>query len=115
MTTDPIADFLIRLQNASRIGKSETVVPFSQMKLSLAEVLAKEGYIGDVSRKKDARAFSVSLRYGANGRPAISGSKRISKPSSRMYLGVHDIRLVKHGHGLLVLSTPQGVMSGKEA
>jgi small subunit ribosomal protein S8 len=84
------------------------------MTRAVAEVLAREGYIGSLDTSKKERMFTVSLPY-KNGRPTMSGMKRISKPSRRMYMGVHDIKPVKHGHGLLVLSTPQGVMSGKEA
>lgn len=93
-------------------------MPYSAMKLALAELLLREGYVGSVdARAKDGKknhSLSISLAY-KNGRPAISGSKRISKPSRRMYLGVREIHPVKRGHGLLVLSTPGGVMSGKEA
>lgn len=88
-------------------------MPFSRMKFSIAQILEKEGYIGSVDQKKGT-ALSVSLLY-KNGRPAITGAKRISKPSRRMYMSVHDIRPIKRGYGLLVLSTPEGILSGKEA
>jgi small subunit ribosomal protein S8 len=114
MVTDPIADFLIRLQNASAVRRERVRVPFSMMKQSLAELLSREGYVGAVERAKTG-ALEVELRYGAGGRPAIAGSKRISKPSRRLYMGVRDIHPVKRGHGLLVLSTPKGVLSDKEA
>jgi len=112
MVTDPISDLLIRLQNASRVGHAAVSLPYSQMKHSIAQILAKEGYVGDVSKK--AHALTIELRYAA-GRPVITGTKRISKPSRRMYLGVRDVKPVKRGHGLLVLSTPAGILSGKEA
>ena len=115
MVTDPISDFIIRLQNASRTNKESVSLPFSKMKLAIAEVLAKEGYLANVEGKsKTANTLSVDLKY-KNGKPAISGVKRISKPSRRMYMGVHDLRPVKRGHGLLVLSTPAGVITGKQA
>lgn len=95
------------------VGKESVSLPYSQMKLSIAEILAREGYLAGVEKKKEHN-FTVSLVY-KNGRPAISGVKRISKPSRRFYLGVHDIKPVKRGHGLLVLSTPAGVLTGKEA
>ena len=114
MVNDPIADFLIRLQNASKVRREQILVPFSSMKLALAELLSREGYVGKVGRVPSG-ALQVELRYGAAGRPAIGGAKRISKPSRRMYLGVHDIHKVKNGHGLLVLSTPAGVLSGSDA
>ena len=113
MVTDPIADFLIRLQNASKVGKENVSMPYSKMKHSIAEVLGKEGYVGSVNGKENA-PLSISLVY-KNGRPAISGAKRISKPSRRMYMSVHEVKPVKRGYGLLVLSTPAGILSGKEA
>ncbi len=116
MTTDPISDFLVRLQNASRVNKGSIEAPYSLMKHAIARVLEKEGYVANVSKKNNQ--LVVELKYlptqGAH-RPKITGVKRISKPSRRMYLGVRDIRPVKRGHGLLVLSTPKGVVSGKDA
>ncbi len=112
MVTDPISDLLIRLQNASRVGKAEVSLPFSKIKQAVAEVLAKAGYVDAPTHKNFS--LTIPLRYTA-GAPAISGVKRLSKPSRRSYLGVRDVRPVKRGHGLLVLSTPKGVMSGQEA
>ena len=115
MATDPISDFLVRLQNASMARKAEVSIPFSQMKRSIAEILAREGYVGEVDAKsKKGSALTLSLVY-KDGRPAIQGVKRISKPSRRMYMGVRDVRPVKRGYGLLVLSTPAGILTGKEA
>ncbi|OGC81042.1 30S ribosomal protein S8 [Candidatus Adlerbacteria bacterium RIFCSPLOWO2_01_FULL_51_16] len=115
MVTDPISDFLVRLQNASMARKERVSIPFSQMKHSIAEVLAREGYVSDVDSKSKANGvLTLSLVY-KDGRPAIQGVKRISKPSRRMYMGVRDVRPVKRGHGLLVLSTPAGIVTGKEA
>ena len=115
MITDPIGDLLIRLKNASSVGHTHVSVPFSAMKAAVAEVLAREGYVGEVKEKnKNSRALDIELKY-TNNRPAISGTKRISKPSRRMYTGVHDIHPVKRGYGLLILSTPNGILSGKEA
>lgn len=112
MVNDPISDFLVQLKNASMVQKATVVVPYSVMKHSIAKVLEKEGYLASVS-KRDTKLV-VELSY-SDKRPAISGMKRISKPSRRMYLGVRDVQPVKRGHGLLVLSTPAGIVSGKEA
>lgn len=112
MMTDPISDMLVRLQNASRVGHTSVTLPFSAMKQSIAKVLQSEGYITD-AKKKD-NTLTMGLIY-KSGRPAINGVKRISKPSRRMYLGVRDVRPVKRGVGLLVLSTPAGIITGKEA
>jgi small subunit ribosomal protein S8 len=115
MVTDPISDFIIRLQNASRTSKATVSLPFSKMKLAIAEVLAKEGYLAAVEGKsKTGNTLSVDLKY-KNGKPAIQGVKRLSKPSRRTYMGVHDLRPIKRGHGLLVLSTPAGIVTGKQA
>jgi small subunit ribosomal protein S8 len=117
MVTDPISDFLIRLQNASMARKVDVSLPLSQMKLSIAKILEREGYVANVGEKakpEGGRTLTCSLIY-KNGRPAISGVKRISKPSRRMYMGVRELRPIKRGHGLLVLSTPAGVLTGKEA
>lgn len=116
MITDPIGDLLIRLRNASSVGHERVAMPYSALKAAVADVLVREGYVSDVREKgKSVRELELTLKYNDNGRPVISGSKRISKPSRRMYAGVHDIHPVKRGHGLLVLSTPAGILSGKEA
>src|SRR5262245_42299132 len=112
MVNDPISDLLVRLQNASRVKKNAVTVPYSRMKLAIAEILCGEGYVGEIGKKKTE--LSIPLLY-KNGEPVITGVKRISKPSRRMYMGVRDVRPVKRGTGLLVLSTPAGVVTGKEA
>lgn len=95
--------------------KESVSIPFSQMKRAIAEVLAREGYVADVDGKSaKGGPLTLSLVY-KDGRPAINGIKRISKPSRRAYMGVRDMRPVRRGHGLLVLSTPLGVVTGKEA
>ena len=117
MTTDPIADLLVRIQNASMVRKERVTLPYSTMKNAIAGVLQREGYVAEVSKKNPAvgaTQLSIVLAY-KNGRPAVSGFKRISKPSRRMYLGVRDVHPVKRGQGLLVLSSPLGVVTGKEA
>lgn len=112
MVNDPISDLLVRLQNASRVGHSQVTVPFSRIKQDIATVLSKEGYVGATDKKNHSLTIALSYK---NGKPIITGTKRISKPSRRMYMGVRDIRPVKRGHGLLVLSTPKGVMTGAQA
>lgn len=103
---------LIRITNASRVGKDFVHVPYSALKESVSKVLHKEGYIGGVEVKNGNLALTLSYK---DKRPAVQGAKRISKPSRRIYMGVRDVRPVKNGYGLLVLSTPAGVVSGKEA
>ena len=89
-------------------------MPASKMTSALANLLEKEGYVKEVSKQKKNNLLTVVLAY-KDGRSAIQGSKRISKPSRRMYMGVHEVKPVKQGYGLLVLSTPAGVLTGKEA
>ena len=114
MIADPISDFIIRLQNASRAGKTSVSLPSSKMKLAVAEVLAREGYLADVEKPKKNEPLVVSLAFKGS-KPAINGVKRISKPSRRLYMGTRDIHPVKRGHGLVLLSTPKGILTGKEA
>jgi small subunit ribosomal protein S8 len=114
MVTDPIADFLTRLRNASMARKESVSVHANKMTRALAEVLEREGYVGAVDKRAKNNLLSIMLNY-KSGRPVIGGAKRISKPSRRMYMGVRDVQPVKRGHGLLVLSTPEGILTGKEA
>src|SRR5690348_872919 len=113
MMTDPIADMLVRLQNASRAGHRDVVLPYSRLKAAVAKVLQNEGYVAETGKKDNL--LTLSLKYTPAGRPAINGVKRVSKGSRRMYMGVRDLRPVKRGYGLMVLTTPAGVLSGKEA
>lgn len=112
MVNDPISDFLVRLQNASMVGHSSVTLPYSSLKNAVAKILEREGYLTSVAKKNNALVVGLSYR---DGRPTINGIKRISKPSRRMYMGVRDVRPVRGGMGLLVLSTPAGVVTGKEA
>lgn len=91
-------------------------MPYSKMKQQLAVLLAQEGYIGETSKrgKKTIKDLVVTLKY-TEGKPAINGTQRVSKPSRRMYMSVKEIFPVKRGRGLLVLSTPKGVLTDKAA
>ena len=116
MIADPISDFIIRLKNASMAGRSSVSLPNSKMKAAIANVLLREGYLADVEtpKKSGAEPLVLTIRYSGTT-SAINGVKRISKPSRRMYMGARDIHPVKRGHGLVLLSTPQGILTGKEA
>ena len=116
MVADPIADLLIRVKNANQAGKTEVSMPFSKMKHEVANLLSKQGYVGEISKrgKKLIKDLVVGLKYEGDA-PVIHGTERISKPSRRMYLGVKDIHSVKRGKGLLVLSTPKGILTDKDA
>ena len=104
------------MKNASLAGKANTSFPYSKMKNAIAECLKKEGYIAGLSKKtkKGMPVLEVDLIY-IDGKPKISEVDRISKQSRRVYMGVKDIRPVRNGFGVLVLSTPKGIISGKEA
>ncbi len=115
MNTDPIADFLTRLRNASRSRKTELLVPYSRMKADLAAILKKEGYITDFEVKSEGRPQLRVVNKFADKTPAITGLKRVSRPGLRRYVGAADIPRVLGGMGISILSTPRGVLSGREA
>jgi small subunit ribosomal protein S8 len=116
MVNDPIGDFIVRLKNASDVGLAHVVVPYSKMKHTVADVLVASGFLVSATKEgKDTRmALTVHLVY-KDGQPKITGVKRISKPGRRMYVASKNIHAVKYGKGLLVVSTPNGIMSGAEA
>ncbi|MCB9805701.1 30S ribosomal protein S8 [Candidatus Nomurabacteria bacterium] len=116
MVGDPIANLINGLKNAS-IGKKDIFsAPYSKLKENILSVLKKEGFISDFEVKgKDVKKhLDVSLKYEA-GVPAIHGVRRVSKFSRRIYKGIKDIFPVKNNYGISVISTPQGVMSDREA
>lgn len=114
--SDPIADMLVRIQNAYRARLPSLALPYSQAKERVAAVLAERGFIADAEKKgrRVRKVLEITLRYEGD-RPAMRGFRRVSKPSRRLYLGVSGIRPVRQGFGLLVISTPQGVKSGEQA
>lgn len=116
MVTDPIADFINRIKTAQMAGLSSVSIPFSKVKYEIATLLQKEGYVeGAAKRGKKVKKFiDLSLKY-ENGKPEVRGVKRISKPSRRVYIKSSEIRPVKFGHGLMVISTPKGLLSDKDA
>lgn len=114
--TDSIADMIIRFKNAGASGKESLSVPYSKFKHEICNFLEKEGYIKSVSRrgKKIAKSLEVELLY-ENDKPKIREVKRVSKLSRRVYKKAKDIRPVKNGYGILVMSTARGLLSGKDA
>lgn len=116
MVTDPIADFINRIKTAQMAGLPSILVPFSKLKFEIAELLVREDYALKVEKKgkKAKKYLNLFLKYN-DGKPEVEGVTRLSKPSRRTYLKVSDIKAVKNGHGLLVLSTPKGLMGGKQA
>jgi len=113
---DPIADMLTRIRNAGMALKSDVDMPISRMKLAIAEVLKSEGYIADYREEGEGveKQLVLRLKY-RNKKPVIEGIERISRPSCRIYCGSGEIPDVRNGLGIVILSTPKGVISGRVA
>lgn len=114
-SNDPIADLLTRLRNASRARKAELLVPYSRIKADMAAILKKEGYIADFEVKSEGKPKLRIVNKFADKTPAITGLKRVSRPGLRRYVGADDIPRVLGGMGISIISTPRGVLSGREA
>ncbi len=114
---DIIGDMLTIIRNAQAVKKETAVIPYSKFKMSIIEILAREGAIKDAVKRgrKNRRIISVSLKYDENGDPAITHIKRISKPSKRVYLPSNQIYPIKRRGGFRILTTPKGVLTDKEA
>lgn len=115
MNTDPIADLLTRLRNASRAGKAELTVPYSRLKADMVAILKKEGYITDFEVQSEGRPHLRIVNKFVDKTPAITGLKRVSRPGLRRYVGSDEIPRVLGGMGISIISTPRGVLSGREA
>ena len=117
MVTDPVGDLINQLKNAGAVKAASVSLPFSIFKTAIAERLKLEGYVTGVEKKgkKVAKTLEIMLKYNDHGKHVIEGVKRVSKPGRRMYKGVHEITSVKYGKGSLILSTPKGIMTDKEA
>jgi len=115
--TDPIADMLTRIRNASSARHEKCLVPASGLKVRLAEVLKSEGFIQDYVRHEGGHqgAITIVLKYGPDREPAISDIKRVSKPGLRRYVATDEIPRVLNGLGVAILSTSKGVMVDREA
>jgi small subunit ribosomal protein S8 len=115
--TDPVSDLLTRIRNASK-AKHETVeIPSSQLKLEIARILKEEGYISNYSFVQDSKQgmIRVQLRYAAGKTPVISALERVSRPGCRVYTRKSEIPSVLGGLGICIVSTSQGVFTGKQA
>jgi len=116
--TDPIGDMLSRIRNASSARHEKVLIPSSNLKVRIAEVLKQEGFIKDyVLHKDEAKqgAITVLLKYGSDREPAIGDIKRVSKPGLRRYVATDAIPRVLNGMGIAILSTSKGVMVDREA
>ena len=115
--TDPIADMLTRIRNGSMARHQSVLIPASGIKLNIARILKSEGFISDydIPAEMGGRMFRVWLKYGPDKKPVVTGLKRVSKPGLRVYRKRKDIPMVLSGLGVAILSTPQGVMTGRDA
>lgn len=113
---DPIADMLVSIKNAGNAGKVFASIPFSSMKEAIATVLFKHGYLTSYAKKgkKVAKTLELGIAYDGKS-PVVRDVARVSKSSRRVYMKVGELRPVRNGYGLMVLSTPKGIMTGDEA
>lgn len=125
MMTDPIADMLTRIRNAHAVKKTAVVLPYSKVKLVLADLLVREGWLagveartaeqGDRGVRGGGKEIVLALRYLPEGGPAIHAIRRISKPGRRVYVTHGAVPVVKRGTGTAVISTPKGMMTSRDA
>ncbi len=117
MMTDPVGDMLTRIRNAGGARHHETSCPASKLKMAVARVLSAEGFVGEVSSHKGEShdMMTIAIRYRDDGRMMVDSIRRVSKPGRRVYVGAKEIPLVRKGLGMVVLSTPKGVMCDRDA
>lgn len=115
--TDPVADFLTRIRNAMRARHQKLDVPASKLKSEIARILKEEGYIANykAAEEEGHAVLRVYLKYGANNEAAIRDLRRVSRPGCRVYIGRDEIKRVQGGLGISILTTPKGVMTGRQA
>ncbi len=116
--TDPIADMLTRIRNANTSKHKTVDVPASKMKLAIADILFKEGYIKSYEEIKDVNTqgvIRITLKYDEKGTRVIDGLKRISKPGLKVYAGKDELPKVLNGLGIAIISTSKGIMTDKQA
>ncbi|HAU99034.1 MAG: 30S ribosomal protein S8 [Microgenomates group bacterium GW2011_GWF2_45_18] len=116
MITDGIGDMIARIKNGYMARKDRVEIPFSKVKMRIAEVLIAEKYLSDLEVKEDGvkKTLVVTLSY-IEGSPVVNEMKRVSKPGLRKYANSHHIPTTLNGYGLVIVTTSKGVMSGKEA
>ena len=115
--TDPIADLLTRIRNASQARHATVDVPASNMKKAIAQILVEEGYVKSYTVAEDNKqgVITITLKYTETGAPVITGLRRVSKPGLRIYTSCEDMPKVMKGIGTAIVSTPKGVMTDKKA
>jgi small subunit ribosomal protein S8 len=114
---DPISDMLTRIKNAQAAKQETVIIPYSKFKMEVARALEKHFFVKNIERhgKKNKKKIEISLAYDDKKNPIIREICRISKQSRRVYRKVNELKPVRQGHGIAVLSTPKGVLSDKEA
>lgn len=117
MVMDPIADMLTRIRNASLVRHRRVSVPYSKLKEAVAKILVDEGFISGytVTDESPQPNLVMGMKYTGKGNPVITGLERVSKPGRRVYIGYRDIPWVRSGLGIAIVSTPKGVMTGRQA
>ena len=117
--TDPIADMLTRIRNASRARHQKVAVPWSRVKENIAKILVQEGYLKDHKKAKAPLGgggdLIIQLKFDHENRPVISGLVRVSTPGRRVYVGAKEVTPIRKGLGINVLSTPKGILADREA
>ena len=115
--SDPIADMLTRVRNAIRARHPKVDVPASRLKTEIARILKEEGYIANfkVAEEGVKKTLKIYLKYRSDSNPVISSIERVSRPGCRVYVGQTEIPRVLGGMGINILTTPRGVMTGRDA
>ena len=115
--TDPVADFLTRIRNGIRARHQKLDVPVSKLKVEIARILRDEGYIANYKpvEENGQQMLRVYLKYGPNNEAVIRDLQRVSRPGCRVYVGRDGIRRVQGGLGISIMTTPKGVMTGRQA
>ena len=116
-TTDPIADLLTRVRNGLIVHKAFVLVPSSKIKVAIAQIMLEEGFIQgyEVTNERPQPNLRVWLKYDKKRQPIVTGLRRVSRPGRRVYKGKRDLPWVLSGLGIAIVSTPKGVMTGREA
>lgn len=116
MVNDPVGDLLAQIKNASMAGLQSIELPYSRMKMEVAKILSQEGYVGAIEKTgTDPKSrLKIAIKY-VGKTPVITGVKRISKPGLRLYVNKQTIPTVVGGMGIAIVSTPQGIMTGRDA
>ncbi|MBI2346140.1 MAG: 30S ribosomal protein S8 [Deltaproteobacteria bacterium] len=115
--TDPIADLLTRIRNAAQAGFQSTAVPYSALKEQVAQLLYREGYLDGVEivTSDQRKQLVITMKYGADRRRVIAGLERVSRPGRRIYKGYAELKQLRSGLGVTILSTPRGILTDTTA